>query len=81
MTASAPPLDDLALLDRHITEAFTDLRATRAVAARTGNRQNQDSTTRAEEHLNALLEYRHAAVRRQALDHLVGDPRPRPIGP
>jgi hypothetical protein len=64
MTAPAPPLNSFALLDRLIMEAFTDLRAARAVAARAGNRQNLDLLTRAEEHLNALLEYRHAALRR-----------------
>ena len=55
MTAPAPPLNSFVLLDRLIMEAFTDLRAARAVAARTGDRQNLDLLTRAEEHLNALL--------------------------
>ena len=64
MTAPAPPLNSFVLLDRLIMEAFTDLRAARAVAARTGDRQNLDLLTRAEEHLNALLEYRHAVLRR-----------------
>jgi hypothetical protein len=64
MTAPAPPLNSFVLLDRLIMEAFTDLRAARAVAARTGNRRNLDLSTRAEEHLNALLEYRHAALHR-----------------
>ncbi|MGK5113933.1 MULTISPECIES: hypothetical protein [unclassified Geodermatophilus] len=64
MTAPAPPLEGFALLDRLILEAFTDLRSARAAAARAGNRQNLDLLTRAEEHLNALLEYRHAAARR-----------------
>jgi hypothetical protein len=64
MTAPAPPLKSFVLLDRLIQEAFIDLRVARAVAARTGNRRNLDLLTRAEEHLNALLEYRHAALRR-----------------
>ena len=64
MTAPAPPLNSFVLLDRLTMDAFTDLRAARAVAARTGNRQNLDLLTRAEEHLNALLEYRHAALHR-----------------
>ncbi|MGY1695617.1 MULTISPECIES: hypothetical protein [unclassified Geodermatophilus] len=67
MTATAPPLDGFVVLDRLITEAFTDLRAARAAAARTGNRENLDLLTRAEEHLNALLEYRHAVLRRSSL--------------
>ncbi|WP_147332095.1 hypothetical protein [Geodermatophilus marinus] len=64
MTAPAPPLDGLAVLDRLIVEAFADLRSARAAAARTGNRRNLDVLTRAEEHLDALLEYRHAVVHR-----------------
>jgi hypothetical protein len=64
MTAPAPPLDGFALLDRLITEAFGDLRSVRAAAARTGNRRNLDHLARAEERLNALLEYRYAALRR-----------------
>ena len=72
MATTAPPLDGLVLLDRLITEAFTDLRAARAAAARTGDREHLDLVTRAEEHVNALLEYRHAALRRWspvAADH------------
>jgi hypothetical protein len=34
------------------------------MAGRTGNRRNLDLQARAEEHLNALLEYRLAAQRR-----------------
>ena len=64
MTAPAPPLNSFVLLDRLIMDAFTDLRAARAVAARAGNRQNLDLLPRAEERLNALLEYRHAALHR-----------------
>jgi hypothetical protein len=72
MTAPAPPLNTFVLLDRLITEAFIDLRAARAVAARTGDRQNLDFLTRAEEQLNALLEYRHAALRRRCPPVAVG---------
>ncbi|MGY1606722.1 MULTISPECIES: hypothetical protein [unclassified Geodermatophilus] len=64
MTAPAPPQYSFTLLDRLITEAWTDLRAARAAAARVGNRENLDLLTRTEEHLNALLEYRHAALLR-----------------
>ncbi|MGY1712550.1 hypothetical protein ACI8AC_23870 [Geodermatophilus sp. SYSU D00758] len=77
MTAPAPPLDEFAVLDRLIIEAFTDLRSARASAARTGNRANLDLLTRAEEHLNALLEYRHAVVHRAsptAVDGAAGPP-------
>jgi hypothetical protein len=64
MTAAAPARDSFVLLDRLIADAFTDLRAARAVLAGTGGRQDRDALVRAEEHLNALLEYRHAALRR-----------------
>jgi hypothetical protein len=64
MTALAPPRSSFAVLDRLILEALTDLRTARIVAARTGNRTNLERQTRAEEHLNALLEYRLAAQSR-----------------
>jgi hypothetical protein len=68
MTAPAPPRSDprsdFALLDRLIGEALDHLRAARSRASRVGNRRNLDLQSRAEEHLNALLEYRHAAGRR-----------------
>jgi hypothetical protein len=61
MTAPAPPRSDFAVLDRLILEALRELRSARTAAARTGNRTNLERQTRAEEHLNALLEYRLAA--------------------
>ena len=61
MTTLALPRSDFALLDRLILEAFWDLRSARAQAARTGNGRNLDRQSRAEEHLNTLLEYRYAA--------------------
>jgi hypothetical protein len=64
MTAPAPPRSDFAVLDRLILEALRELRSARTAAARTGNRTNLERQTRAEEHLNALLEYRLAAQRR-----------------
>jgi hypothetical protein len=64
MTAPAPPRTDFAVLDRLILEALVNLRSARTGATRTGNRKNLDLQTRAEEHLNALLDYRHAAQRR-----------------
>ena len=64
MTAPARTRSDFVLLDRLIREALGDLRSARLVAGRTGNRKTLDLQTRAEEHLNALLEYRLAAQRR-----------------
>ena len=61
MTTLALPRSDFALLDRLILEAFWDLRSARAQAALTGNGRNLDRQSRAEEHLNTLLEYRYAA--------------------
>lgn len=64
MTAPAPPRSDFAVLDQLIVEALLELRSVRAAATRAGNRANLERQTRAEEHLNALLEYRHAARHR-----------------
>jgi hypothetical protein len=64
MTAPARPRSDFAVLDRLILEALDELRTARTTTARTGNRTNLDLQTRAEEHLNALLDYRHAARHR-----------------
>jgi hypothetical protein len=64
MTVTAPPRADFGTLDRLIQDALGELRSARTDAARMGNRPNLDRRTRAEEHLNALLEYRHAAGRR-----------------
>ncbi len=66
MTTTAPPREDFVMLDRLIWSALGELRLARTATARMGNRQNLDRQTRAEEHLNALLEYRHVAVRRGA---------------
>ena len=64
MTTSAPSRIDVAGLDRLIREALTDLRSARVRAARTGTRRNLELQSRAEEHLNALLDYRLAAQNR-----------------
>jgi hypothetical protein len=64
MTALAPPRSNFAVLDQLILTALGELRSARTVAARTGNGQNVDLQARAEEHLNALLDYRFAAGRR-----------------
>ena len=64
MTAPARPRSDFAVLDRLILEALGQLRSARTAARRTGNRKSLDVQIRAEEHLNALLEYRLVAQRR-----------------
>jgi hypothetical protein len=61
MTAPSPPRSSFAVLDRLILEALSELRSARAAAARRGDRENLDVQLRAEEHLNALLDYRHVA--------------------
>ena len=68
MTAPAPTRTDFAVLDGLILEALGQLRSARTGAARTSNRKNLDAQTRAEEHLNALLDYGHAIQRRSAWD-------------
>ena len=64
MTAPTLPLSDFTVLDRLILDALRELRSARDAAARIGNHRNLDLQARAEEHLNTLLEYRHAAGRR-----------------
>jgi hypothetical protein len=64
MTVTTASRTELAVLDGLIIEALTDLRSARLGAARAGNRSNLDLRTRAEEHLNALLDYRHAVHHR-----------------
>jgi hypothetical protein len=64
MTAPARPRTEFALLDQLILEALGDLRSARSEARRRGNRKTLELQTRAEEHLNALLEYRLVAQRR-----------------
>jgi hypothetical protein len=64
MTAPPPARTDFAVLDGLILEALGALRSARICSARTGNRKNLELLTRAEEHLNALLDYRHTAQRR-----------------
>jgi hypothetical protein len=64
MTSLVPPRSNFAVLDRLILEALSELRTARTAAARKGDRTNLDLQTQAEEHLNALLDYRHTAQRR-----------------
>ncbi|HEV7189380.1 MAG TPA: hypothetical protein VGN28_15925 [Blastococcus sp.] len=63
---TAPTRTDFAVLDGLILEALGNLRSARTGAARTGNRRNLDVQARAEEHLNALLDRRHAIQQRSA---------------
>jgi len=64
MTAPAPPRGGFDVLDQLITEALVELRSARTSSRHEGGSRNGDVQTRAEEHLNALLEYRHAAQHR-----------------
>jgi hypothetical protein len=64
MTATAPSRSKFNVLDELILQALSDLRSARAAAAKTRNRKHVELSTRAEEHLNALLEYRHAVLSR-----------------
>jgi hypothetical protein len=64
MSAPAPPRSSFAVLDQLIHDALGELRSARAAAGRKDNRTNLDLQARAEEHLNALLDYRHAAGHR-----------------
>ena len=68
MSAPAPTRTDFVVLDGLIQEALGRLRSARTGAARTSNRKNLDVQARAEEHLNALLDYRHAIQRRSIWD-------------
>ena len=61
MTAPAPPRSGLAVLDQLIVEALDALRAARIAAAQTGSAQDQQRESRAEKHLDDLLDQRHAA--------------------
>ena len=61
MTAPAPPRSSFDVLDAVIAEALMDLRSARITTKGGGGSRNRDQQTRAEAHLNALLEYRHAA--------------------
>ena len=64
MTASMPTVIDVVVLDQRITRALAVLRLARIASARNGNPSNHDAEVRAENDLNALLEYRHTVVHR-----------------
>jgi hypothetical protein len=63
---TAPPLTapDLGSLDRLLVQALAELRSARVRTARGSSREAVLAQERAESHLNALLDYRCAAVRR-----------------
>ena len=64
MTTLAPPSDRFAVLDGLIVRALADLRLARRACARTNSREDLARRERAEADLNALLEYRSAALHR-----------------
>ena len=68
MMTSAPTRAEYGILDRLIEQALADLRMARVAYWRATTQQNQTSAVRAEEHLNALLDYRYAAMRRDDSD-------------
>jgi hypothetical protein len=65
MTAPALPRPEFAVLDRRITQALALLRSARAAGARGRDTGSPEAQQRAEEHLNALLDYRYTAQHRQ----------------
>jgi hypothetical protein len=62
VTTSTPT--DVGTLDRLIEQALADLRIARVTYWRARTPKNQHSAERAEQHLNALLDYRSAAMHR-----------------
>jgi hypothetical protein len=63
MSTSAPPGAEYDTLDRLIEQALADLRTARVAYWRASSAPNRSQAERAEEHLNALLDYRYAAMR------------------
>ena len=53
------------MIDRLIEQALADLRIARVTYWRAGSQQNFARLERAEEHLDALLDYRHAVMHRE----------------
>jgi YD repeat-containing protein len=64
MTTSAPSRTEYDKLDRLIEQALADLRTARVAFWRAKTSKNSVQQDRAEANLNALLEYRYAAMRR-----------------
>jgi hypothetical protein len=68
MAARTPMRGEFAVLDQLIVRSLANLRLARAACARTPSTSNVDVRDRAEENLNALLEFRSAAQRRPPLN-------------
>jgi hypothetical protein len=64
MTARPSTRGEFAVLDQLIVRSLGTLRLARDTCARTPSTANVDARDRAEENLNALLEFRSAARRR-----------------
>ncbi|MGY1631147.1 hypothetical protein ACI784_05475 [Geodermatophilus sp. SYSU D01186] len=64
MTTVAPSPDRFGVLDSLIVRALAELRAARRACGSGNDPARLDRRTRAENDLNALLEYRHAAHQR-----------------
>ena len=65
MTTSAPLRSEYDSLDRLIERALADLRLARVAYWRAETPQNLERKDRAEAHLDGLLDYRFAAMRRE----------------
>ena len=64
MSTSALSRTEYGTLDRLIEQALSDLRTARVTYWRATTEGNRSDAERAEEHLNALLDYRYVASRR-----------------
>jgi hypothetical protein len=67
MVASTPVRGEFAVLDRLIARSLGMLRLARAACARMPSTANAGARDRAEDNLNALLDFRSAAQRRPPL--------------
>jgi hypothetical protein len=65
MTTTAPARAEYDTLDRLIEQALADLRIARVAYWRRSSAPNRSQAERAEAHLNALLDYRSAAMARE----------------
>jgi hypothetical protein len=64
MTAPVIPGPDTAVLDRLLVQALAELRSARAWSRRRSSREALLAQERAEQNLNALLDFRSVAARR-----------------
>jgi hypothetical protein len=64
MTAPVIPGPDTVVLDGLLVQALAELRSARAWFGRRSSREALVAQERAEQHLNALLDFRSAAARR-----------------